>query len=380
MPIDALLHKTYQDTEGSGLRSANSPNPPSAGSSPIHMLPENRPVRILSIDGGGIRGIIPALILSEIEQRTGKPISDLFDLVAGTSTGAILATALSLPSGDISGKKNKYTARDIVQFYELDGKRVFSRTLWKKIRAVGNLAEGKYSAAGLESVLEDYFGVSKLSESLTDLMIASYEIERRLPLFFKSSAARQNPQYDFAVKHIIRAATAAPTYFEPALLQVDGPSDYYALIDGGVFANNPAMCAYIEAKQRYPNNNNFLLVSLGTGELTRRLPYDKAKDWGAAHWGQQVFTLMCDGTSDMVDHQLSILLHAPAQGRRQYYRFQTRLDNNEELDDASAENIRELKLLGEHMIQTNRSALRHLCQQLLDCTPSTVESTTVSSS
>lgn len=380
MPIDALLHKTYQDTEGFGLRSAHPPNPLSAGSSPIHAPPENRPIRILAIDGGGIRGIIPALVLSEIEQRTGKPISHLFDLVAGTSTGAILATALSIPAEGGAEKKNKYSARDIVQFYEVDGKRVFSRTLWKKIRAVGNLAEGKYSAVGLESVLEDYFGTSRLSDSLTDLMIASYEIERRLPLFFKSSLARQNPQYDFAVKHIIRAATAAPTYFEPALLQVDGPSDYYALIDGGVFANNPAMCAYIEAKQRYPENNNFLLVSLGTGELTRRLPYDKAKDWGAAHWGQQVFTLMCDGTSDMVDHQLSILLHAPAQGRRQYYRFQTRLDNNEELDDASAENIRELKLLGEHMIQTNRSALRHLCQQLLEYAQPTAEVATVSSS
>lgn len=82
----------------------------------------------------------------------------------------------------------------------------------------------------------------------------------------------------------------------------------------------------------------------------------------------------------MVDHQLSILLHTPAHGRRQHYRFQARLDNNEELDDASAENIRELKLLGEHMIQTNRSALRHLCQQLLDCAQPTVEVATVSSS
>lgn len=380
MSIDALLHKTFRDSE---TMSRSTTWPLMAGSSNASTLQaptEKRPVRILSIDGGGIRGIIPALILAEIEQRTGKPISQLFDLIAGTSTGAIVAMGLCLPNAE---KKNRYQAKDIIQFYEADGKRVFSRTIWKKIRAVGNLAEGKYSAAGLESVLEEYFGPAKISDMLTDVMIASYEIERRLPLFFKSSLARQNTQYDFAAKHVIRAATAAPTYFEPALLQVDGPGDYYALIDGGVFANNPAMCAYIEAKQRYPENESFLMLSLGTGELTRRLPYDKAKDWGAAHWGQQVFTLMCDGSSDMVDHQLGILLQPQTNGRRQYYRFQARLDNNEDLDDASPENIRELKLLAEHVIQSNRSALRHLCQQLLDFAnpaPVTEMSETVSSS
>ena len=324
--------------------------------------PRQRPVRILSIDGGGIRGILPAMVLTDIERRTGRPIHQLFDLIAGTSTGALLALGLCAPGAD---GRALHTALDLVRLYDGEGKRVFSRSVWHKIRAVGNLVDGKYPAAGIEGVLEDCFGEARLKDALTDVIVPAFEIERRLPFFFKSSSARVKPHYDYPMKQVVRAATAAPTYFEPAQVPIDGPTDYYALVDGAVFAYNPAMCAYVEAQRRFPDAREFLLVSLGTGEMTRSLPYEEVKEWGAARWAQPVFNLMCHGVSGVVDYQLRQLLPPAAHGLRQYYRFQSRLDvGNDDLDDASNTNIRVLKLVAEEMLQANRSTLRTLCEHL----------------
>jgi hypothetical protein len=260
-----------------------------------------------------------------------------------------------------------HTARDLVRFYEIGGKRVFSRSVWRKIRAVGNLVDGKYPAGGIEAVLADCFGEARLKESLTETLVTAYEIERRFPFLFKSSNAAAKPHYDFPMKLVARAATAAPTYFEPVKVPIDGPSDYYALIDGAVFACNPAMCAYVHALERFPAAEDILMVSLGTGELTRRLAYDDVKDWGAARWAQPVVNVMCDGLASSVDYQLRQLLPAGPHGRKRYYRFQARLDvGNDDMDDASVENLRILKLLAEDMLQANRAQLRTLCEHLVE--------------
>ena len=329
--------------------------------------PRRRPFRVLAIDGGGIRGILPAMVLADLERRTNRPIIDLFDMIVGTSTGGLIALALACPG---EGGRPRHTARDVIRLYADQGKRVFSRSVWHKIRAVGNLTDGKYPSAGLEGVLEGYFGDCRLKDALCDVVVPAYEIERRFPFFFKTSKARTKQYYDYPMKQVIRAATAAPTYFEPARIAIDGPNDYYALVDGALFAYNPGMCAYTEVLHRFPDHESVIMVSLGTGELTRRLPYDEVKDWGAARWAQPTFALMCDGICDAVDYQLQQLLPSTPDGMRQYYRFQARLDvGNDDMDDASNTNIRVLKLLAEDMLQANRATLRSLSEQLLRWAP-----------
>jgi predicted acylesterase/phospholipase RssA len=346
---------------------ANAAGPAPAAHNNTPELAERRPLRILAIDGGGIRGILPAMVLADLERRTNRPIIDLFDLIVGTSTGGLVALALACP--DAEGKP-RHTARDIVRLYDVEGKRVFSRSVWHKIRSVGALAEGKYPSAGIEGVLQDYFGECRLKDALADVVVPAYEIERRMPFFFKTSNAKQKSYYDYPMKNVIRAATAAPTYFEPMQVQIDGPNDYYALVDGALFAYNPGMCAYVEALNRYSHHDSVIMVSLGTGKLTRRLPYDEVKDWGAARWAQPAFALMCDGICDVVDHQLQQLLPETQDGLRQYYRFQARLDvGNDDMDDASNTNIRVLKLLAEDMLQANRAVLRSLADKLLVSAP-----------
>ncbi len=127
-------------------------------------------IKILSLDGGGIRGIITATILAEIEDRTKRPISSLFDLIAGTSTGGILALGLAMPNNG----KPRYSARDLVQLYEDKGGRIFSHSLCHEIRSLWGLREERYPSNGIEAVLDEYFGTARLSESLTNLIITSY--------------------------------------------------------------------------------------------------------------------------------------------------------------------------------------------------------------
>ena len=320
-------------------------------------------VKVLSIDGGGIRGILPAMVLSEIEKRTGRRVSALFDLVAGTSTGGILALALTRPS---ESRTPAYTAADLVKLYEDEGPRIFSRSVWHEIRSVGSLLADKYPAAGIEEVLDKYLGDTRLRDALTNVMVTSYDIEARRPMFFKSWLAKQDAASDFPMKAVARATSAAPTYFPPARVDTVGPTGFYALIDGGVFANNPGVCAYAEARILNRGRNDFLLLSLGTGGQTRTIPYDKAKDWGVAEWAQPILSVVLDGVSTAADYQLRELL-PPRDGSQRFFRFQTQLSmGSDDLDDASRTNIHVLKILAaEQLIENNDALLKSLCDLIV---------------
>lgn len=326
-------------------------------------------IKVLSIDGGGIRGIIPAIVLAAIEEKLteqmGQPvaISEMFDLIAGTSTGGILALALTKP--DQSGKKPEYSAKNLVDFYEQEGPKIFAPTTFAKIR---EWVDEKYPATGIDTVLEKYFGDTMLNEALTEVLIPSYEIEQRRPYFFKSQKAKKDPKRNFLMKHIARATTAAPTYFEPLQLKADELTDYYALIDGGVVANNPALCAFVEAKTIFPEAEKFLVVSVGTGELTTRLFYEDVKDWGLLQWAQPILHVVFDGSSDTVDYQLRELLQ-DQNGEEYYYRFQTSLgDLGDRIDDATDRNILALKRLSLDLINYKQEKdLSALCRHLGKC-------------
>jgi len=318
-------------------------------------------VRILSIDGGGIRGLIPALVLAEIEKRTQKPIFQLFDLIAGTSTGAILTLALVKP--DRNGKP-AYSARDIVTLYEKQGAAIFSRSWWRRF-PLRYLFEEKYSAKPIEAVLNDYFSDSRLRDALTPVVITAYEIEQQFPFLFKSRRAKQDPTYDFPMKAVARSSSAAPTYFAPFALDSQESVGHYALIDGGVYANNPTMCGFVEAKITHPLAEDFLVVSLGTGEFTRRLPLEKARKWGLISWAQPLLDIVFHGVSAVTDFQMQQLLPPKDQIKR-YYRFQTRLDpRSNDLDNPSRENLRVLKILAESLIREQTDLIDILSRQLV---------------
>jgi hypothetical protein len=307
-------------------------------------------VRVLSIDGGGIRGIIPALVLAEIERRTGRPVHELFNLVAGTSTGGILALALTQEGGPRS-------ATDIVELYEQDGPRIFSRSVGRRVRSAEGVLDEKYSADALEEALARRLGEARLSGALADVLVTAYDTQAREPFFFKSTRARERPDRDAPIRLAARATAAAPTYFQPLELRIEGK--LRSLVDGGVFANNPAMSAYAEARREGGGSDMFLL-SLGTGEQIRPLPYDDVRDWGLLRWARPILDVVFDGQSDAVDYQLRHLL-----GDARYVRLQTSLtDANDDLDDASPRNLAALRRHGEALIEQSGAAIDRVLARL----------------
>ncbi len=296
-------------------------------------------MRVLSIDGGGIRGIIPALVLTEIERRAGRRIFELFDLIAGTSTGGIIGCAVCAP--------DPLPALEVVKLYEEEGPEIFSISLAQRIRSAGGLLDEKYDDAALDRALERFLSDKRLSQATPDLIVPAYDTAEPGPYFFKSTKARETPATDdFALSVVARATSAAPTYFEP--LEA-GPR---SLVDGGVFAVNPAMSAFAETLRHHPEaESEIVLVSLGTGERTNKRPFDEVKDWGLVEWARPILDVVFDGISDAVDYQLR---HAMPEGS--YWRFQTELVGaSDDLDDASDENLTALRSLAEELI-ADRSA------------------------
>jgi patatin-like phospholipase/acyl hydrolase len=310
---------------------------------------------ILSIDGGGIRGVIPAMVLHAIEERCERPIGDLFEVIAGTSTGGIIALGLSCPDADGG---YEYSAEDLVGLYVENGERIFPPEL-ALLRKGRQLVEEKFAAAGLEAVLADKFGDARLSEAKTGVLVTSYDIERRQPIFFRCAKAVDDPEHDYAMRDVARATSAAPTYFEPKRLDAASPAPDYALVDGGVFANNPGMCAFVDAHAGQARAEDTLMVSIGTGEPRRKLRYEDAKDWGVIGWAPHLLDVVFDGVSDTVDYQLGQIL---GDG---YHRFQTPLDRaSDDLDDARRENVEDLLLEGEELIQAAGEELDAVCAKL----------------
>ena len=359
-------------------------------------------VRILSIDGGGIRGLIPAIMLDEIEKRTARieieaaenenrepdvqpdenrqdengkfiPTSELFDLIAGTSTGGILALGLTKPNVTVppSERQPAYTAQALAALYREKGGEIFPLSTYYKLRSripfvnkvpsVAEFFDEKYPSEGLKGVLEECFGKTRLRKALTHVLVPSYDMKCGRPRFFKSRKATECDQDNHRMADVAHATAAAPTYFEPfeECCELFG----HPLVDGGIFANNPAMCAFAEAKKQCPGAE-ILLVSLGTGQLTRRLEYEEAKNWGIIGWAEPLLRIILDGASDTVNYQLKGLL--PESGsERAYYRFQPRLTKGkDDMDDASATNLSALENVARKFIKEHTDELNTLCHRL----------------
>jgi predicted acylesterase/phospholipase RssA len=288
-------------------------------------------LKALAIDGGGIRGLIPALVLAEIERRTGRAIGSMVDLIAGTSTGGIIACGLAKP--------DPLSAEAIAAIYEEDGPSIFDRSALKVITSANGYLDERYDESGLVESLRRHLGEATLADASPPVLLTVYDLEARQALLLRSG--------DISMVDAAHATSAAPTYFEPVRI------GNRTLVDGGVFAINPAVFAYTE------NAAPELLLSLGTGSHTRRLPYDEVKDWGRLEWAEPIIDVVFDGSADAVDAQLRALA-----GDR-YVRLQTRLEEaSDDLDDASATNLAALRREAERLIAESDAEIDRVCAVL----------------
>ena len=280
----------------------------------------SRAKRLLSLDGGGIRGVIAAEVLVRIEEilhkhnSDWKCLGDYFDFFGGTSTGAILAAGLA----------KGMQAGELLDFYVEKGPQVFKRSFWSKIPLLGRLWT-KYESGPLEKELQDIFSYSD-SRSLelgspelkSYVMIVSKNASGGNTWFFvnaKKSRFYQNNK-DLPLWQIIRASSAAPTYFPPRAIRVNNES--HEFIDGGMSSyNNPSFQLFREATQAEygigwePGEKNMLLISVGTGFRDEKIPYAKARDFNALNWAPYAIGSFMDSAN----LQQNILMQLMSQRR-----------------------------------------------------------------
>lgn len=322
------------------------------------------PFRILAIDGGGIRGLLPATVLTELERLTGRRVHELFDLVVGTSTGAVLALGLMTPG---PGGSPRYTAEELRALYLDEGPNIFSRSPFYRLRSIEGVANAKYPASSIEEVMERYFGEARLADALGDVLVTSYETELRAPFLLRSRRARDREDSDFAVRDVARAATAAPTFFPPARVTgADGGS--WSLIDGGVYANNPAMVGVVEATANY-DASDVLSLSLGTGILTRPLPYRRIRSWGLLRWARPLVNIVFDAGTSTVDFQATALARTTSDVAEHLRLDVPLVTVSDDIDDASPDNLRALVDLADRLVSERSAELERVAETLVAGAP-----------
>jgi len=326
-------------------------------------------VTILSVDGGGMRGVIPARVLRELRRRLDaagerRTFAELFDLIAGTSTGALLALGVSLR--DRSGGE-RYSADDLVDLYERRGKEIFPVSVRSVIHTAIQAFRNKYSANGFERVLADTFGDATLKSGATNLLVTAFDTERMKPHWLKHRPPRPewNEDRDYYMRDAARASSAAPTYFPPAVITPIGePDRRFSLIDGAVFANNPAGLAYVEATKIFPHEKEFLVLSLGTGELQIGYPHREIRNWGYMEWvnpakGFPLGAIMSAGQSEVVNYQLRRMKGV------QYVRISGHLDGcSAAIDNAGTKTLDCLRALSDGIIASHDRHLDEVCRAL----------------
>ena len=228
--------------------------------------------RILTIDGGGIKGVFPASFLAALEDRLGGPIARYFDLIAGTSTGGIIAIGLGLG----------LTSREILRLYSENARRIFPRSHGIGVRGV---FRAKYAKTALRQVLTEVFGGRLLGESHTRLVIPSLNLAAEKVHIYKTShASGLVNDYKMPVVEVALATVAAPSYF-PIHLSPEG----VPFIDGGVWARNPVGLAVIEALGPLGwARDKIRVLSLGCTSTRLNVAWQKRTSLGSSYWGARL--------------------------------------------------------------------------------------------
>ena len=261
-------------------------------------------LKVLSLDGGGVRGYLTASILANIEKylNDGKseyiPLGKYFDLIAGTSTGAIIAGLLA------KGK----TAKRVKEIYEADMAFIFADEM-KNSKL--NIWSSKYKKTNLEAKAKEYFGETTFARKdlVTNLLVTTVDITTAKPRFYKSDYfAKNSTRVDELLADAIVASASAPTYF-PLSKEMEYSS---YLVDGGIVANNPSLVALIDGikLQKQEEYEKTVLLSVGTGRVCE-MPYDVQKledtQLGWISNNKAIIELLMNSQSKLAEYQTEFL-------------------------------------------------------------------------
>lgn len=376
---------------------------------------DKEPVIALFNYGGGLRGLIPAHIMTRIEKKTGLRMSEMVDIFCGPSTGAILNAALNLPHPD-HPHRCKYRARHLVRFYEREGRNIFPQDRFRELRGLLHdfnnrltkisqlesiFKHGHYDPNNLGKALRALYGNAKLADSLKSLIVPFYSLNgQNTPDGYSETTSTRamrhyaregghaiwlrNMKLYNGQKHLnktphvslfdaVMASCAAPTYFPCHNLSIgwaDGRgTKEYAGIDGNIF-DNPAVSYYGALKKQLDPHQKLVMIGLGTGYFNRSIEHEKWNKYGSLG--------VVDPVNDLP--LINIFFHASESalshsfvhemGDNLYMFNRTILDKdpttpNIQIDDGSPENLKKLRNFAETIMEERAKTLDHVCDILV---------------
>ncbi|GMY11726.1 patatin-like protein 3 [Fagus crenata] len=328
-------------------------------------IPKGKMVTVLSIDGGGIRGIIPGTLLEFLESKLQEldgpnaRIADYFDIIAGTSTGGLVTTMLTAPNKD---NRPMYAAKDITKFYLEESPKIFPQKSRIKFitpaRSMYRAVKGpKYDGQYLRSMTNKLLGNLTLNQTLTDVIIPTVDIKFFQPVVFSTDDAKLNDLKNAKLADICIGTCAAPTFLPAHYFETKddkGNTRNFDLIDGGIAANNP-----LNDVKPKDYCKRMLVLSLGTGEAKREEKYTakKASEWGLLNWvydkgATPLLDAFMYSSSDTVDFHVSTIFQA-LNCKKNYLRIQDDklTGDTTSVDIATMENLQRLVKIGKELLK-----------------------------
>ncbi|XP_058099967.1 patatin-like protein 2 [Magnolia sinica] len=337
-------------------------------------------ITILSIDGGGIRGIIPATILSflesQLQELDGEDVrlADYFDVIAGTSTGGLVTAMLTTPN---ENNRPLFAAKDIKDFYLTHCPKIFPQCrgpFSSAVKMFKAISGPKYNGKYLHGLCREKLGKTRLHQTLTHAIIPTFDIKKLQPTIFSTYEVKSKPYLDAELSDICIGTSAAPTYLPTHCFETkdsQGNVREFNLIDGGVAANNPALVAMGEVTRQVFRGNpdffpikpmdygRFLVISLGTGSMKMDEKYSasQASKWGVMGWllsggSTPLVDVFTQASADMVDIHISVLFQA-LHSESNYLRIQddTLSGTVSSLDFATKENLDNLVKISKELLK-----------------------------
>ncbi|XP_038901544.1 patatin-like protein 2 isoform X2 [Benincasa hispida] len=338
-------------------------------------------ITILSIDGGGVKGIIPGTVLAFLESKLQEldgpeaRLADYFDVIAGTSTGGLVTAMLTAPD-----KNNRplFAANKISEFYMKETPKIFPQRrnfLGGVLNLFGQARGPKYDGKQLRTVVNDLVGDLSLKQTLTNVVIPAFDIKFLQPVIFTTNDAKINALKNPRLADVCLATSAAPTFLPAHFFEtkddVTNATRTYDVVDGAIAVNNPTLAAITHINREIAVHHNansrlkandtrrMLVLSLGTGLAKHEEKYNatQASKWGVLGWiynggSTPIIDFFSDASSDMVDYHVSTLFQS-SNADQNYLRIQDdSLTGDAALVDiATPENLLKLVKIGEDLLK-----------------------------
>ena len=336
----------------------------------VSQLPAARPretgkyVRVLAVDGGGMRSLLALKCLEYLEKRSGRPVCELFDVMVGTSSGAFVVAALSVP---LDHDTPRFTAAELIKEFPGLWAKTLKTPLIHPLLSLEGRTAPKYLTRTRQKVFQEFFGDTQVGAALTTIILPAYSTREQVPFLFASDMGKSTSfsgasgraiteAGDFFLADAVTAATCDPAVSAPSKLTNSGRDQTETLVGSGVYANNPSLLALSEAMLRYPGKQ-CVLISLGAG-VSPTVSEDATAGWRKSGNAEEIMRFAAEASQFMNAQISSSLLRFGSGPVAAYIRLDIPLPANAlPADDGSEKNAKELTALAEKLTSQKAATL-----------------------